>query len=133
MRLLKKEVSKQFFKFCLIGLETTILYYILFILLFYFLKVHYILAAGIAFAIGVAVGFFFNRMLTFNSQFKSFKYIIKYFSINLFSLGFTLIALKFLVEFLKIYPLVSTILLMPITTLINFFGIKLLVFNNKKW
>ena len=34
--LLKKEIIKQFFKFCLVGLESAVVYYLVFLLIFYF-------------------------------------------------------------------------------------------------
>lgn len=133
MGLLKREVTKQFLRFCLIGLETTILYYLIFILLFYFLKIHYLISAAAGFVIGVSVGFFFNRLLTFNYKTKSVITPMGYFLVNLFSLGFTMITLRFLVEFIGIYPMIAIVLLIPITTIINFLGIKMFVFKNKKW
>lgn len=130
---IKREVTKQFLRFCLIGLETTILYYLIFILLFYFLKINYLISAAAGFVTGVSIGFFFNSLLTFNSKTKSIGAPMGYFLVNLFSLGFTMIVLKFLVEFIGIYPMIAIVLLIPVTTIINFLGIKLFVFKNRKW
>lgn len=133
MRLLKREVTKQFLKFCLIGLETTLLYYIIFLLLYHFLNIYYLLSTTIAFVIGAFVGFFFNRLLTFNSKYKSVRYLIEYFLVNLTTLGIMNLLLKILVDYIGLNPLISTASIIPITTLINFFSIKIFVFKNKKW
>ncbi len=131
--LFKKKVSKQFIKFCIIGLESTVLNYLVFLILLYFLFVDYLISAGIGFLSGVFLGFIFNKLYTFNSNKKSVITLPKYFFVYLFSLGFALLSLKFLVEFVGIKPLISNALLIPVTTFINFFGTKILVFKNKEW
>ncbi|VVB78730.1 GtrA-like protein [uncultured archaeon] len=133
MAILKKEVSKQFLKFCLIGLESTVLNYLVFLTMFYFISINYLVSAGTGFVSGVFLGFIFNRLYTFNSKEKSISTIPGYLLVYLFSLVFSLIALKFLSESIMINPLVSNALLIPITTVMNFFGTKIFVFKNKKW
>jgi len=131
--LLKKEVNKQFIKFCLIGLESTVLYYLIFIILFHFLAINYIISAIFAYLIGVHFGFVFNKLLTFGSRKNTLKNYPKYLLANLVTLIILVFGLRFLVESIGIPPLIATIILIPLTTIINFFGIKILVFQNKKW
>jgi len=131
--LLKRDVSKQFIKFALIGLESTILNYLVFLILFYFLSVHYLIAGGSGFIAGVFLGFIFNKLYTFESSQKSSTTLPGYLLVYLFSLIFTIIALKLLVDFVGIDPLISNVFVICITTLINFFGTKILVFKNRKW
>ena len=135
MRLLifKREVSKQFIRFCLIGLESTVLNYLVFLVLFSFLSINYLVAAAIGFIAGTLLGFIFNKIYTFESQRKAQREIAPYFLVYLFSLVFTILAMKFLVDFLLIKPLIANVFVIAITTIINFFGTKIIAFKNKKW
>jgi len=133
MNILKRDVSKQFLRFCIIGLESTILYYLVFILLYNFLFFYYLISAFISFLSGILFGFVFNKLFTFNSKEKDRITFPIYFLVYLFSMIFTLISLKILVDLFNINPLISFALLIPITTLINFFGTKIFAFKNKKW
>lgn len=131
--LLKRDVSRQFIKFCLIGLESTVLNYLVFLILFYYFSINYLFSAGAGFVSGVFVGFIFNKLYTFRSKDSTSKTIPLYFLVYLFSLVVTILGLKFLVESLGIKPLIGTAILIVITTIINFFGTKVLVFKNKRW
>lgn len=129
----KRDVSKQFIRFALVGLESTILYYLIFIVLFNFLDFYYLLSATIAFFSGIVFGFTFNKLYTFGSKERNTIAFPIYFFVYLFSLSFTLLSLRFLVEYINIYPTISMAMLIPITAFINFFGTKILAFKNKKW
>ncbi len=131
--LLKREVSKQFFRFALIGLESTVLNYLVFLVLFHYVGVFYVLASALGFISGTLLGFIFNKLYTFESRANSLVKLPFYFMVYTFSLIFTIVFISFLVEILRINPLVSNLIVMFITTLINFFGTKILVFKNKKW
>jgi len=131
--LFKKDVSKQFIKFCLIGLESTILNYGLFLVLYSFFGVNYLIAGGTGFVFGTVFGYIFNKIYSFQSRRKDLIAFPMYLIVYSFSLVFTLISLKILVDFLGINPLISNLITISITTMMNFFGTKILVFKNKKW
>jgi len=99
----------------------------------YYLSINYLISAGTGFLSGVFIGFIFNKLYTFNSKMTNTSTIPLYFIVYLFTLLFTVGSLKFLVEIINIPPLPANALLIPITTLINFFGTKIFVFRNKKW
>ena len=130
---LRREISKQFLKFCLIGLEKTILTYIIFLILFYFFRVNYMIAAAIGFIIGVLFGFIFDKTYTFNSKRKSATTLPKYFLVYLFTLGFNLVFLRILVETRGINPIISNLISQPFIVLVNFLGTKIFVFKNRTW
>ena len=132
-QLLKREVVKQFLKFCLIGIEITVLSYLIFIILYYFLQVNYMISTGVGFVAGVLLGFLFNKLYTFQSKRKNLVTIPEYFLVYTSTLFFTLSFVGFLVEFLNIKPLLSYLLTQPFIILINFLGLKIIVFKNKKW
>ena len=130
---LKREVSKQFLRFCLVGLESTILNYWLFLILFLFLGVNYLIAGGIGFVSGTAFGYVFNKIYSFQSGRKDSIAFPIYLAVYSFSLVFTIFSLKVLVDFFGINPLISNLITISITTIMNFFGTKIFAFKNKKW
>ena len=132
-RIFEREVTRQFIKFCLVGLECTILNYLIFVVLFKIFFLNYLLSAAIGFIVGVLFGFIFNRVYTFRSDKSSKITLPKYFFVYLISLVTNLLFLRLLVVNGGISPLISNALMLPITTLINFLGTKVLAFQNKKW
>ncbi len=126
-------VTRQFIRFCLVGLESTILTYLLFTILYYFFTTNYLLASAIGFLAGVFLGFIFNKLYTFESNKKSIMTLPQYFMIYLFSLGLNLISIKILVESFFLAPLLAMILVNPAILVVNFFGTKIIVFKNKRW
>lgn len=133
MNILKKDVSKQFLRFCLIGLECAILTYLVFLILYYYLSINYLISSGAGFISGVLFGFMFNKIYTFESKEKSTTVFPPYLLVYFFTFILAIVGLKVLVENFGLNPLISTALLMPVTTFINFFGTKILAFKNKKW
>ncbi len=127
--LFKREVSKQFIRFCVVGLASATLTYLIFII---FLKLLYIFATS-GIILGVLFGFWFNRNFTFGSKKRVLITIPKYLLVYTISWAFNMIALKFLVETERLNPIISNLLITPIIVLINFFGIKIFAFQNKKW
>ncbi len=130
---LKRKITKQFIRFCLVGTEITIFSYIVFISLFYFLRVNYIISAGIGFIAGILLGFVFNKLWTFESRERAITSLPKYFLVYTFTLFFTMVSIYFLVEKGKLNPLLSNFILQPFIILINFFGTKVFAFKNFEW
>ena len=130
---LKKEISKQFRRFVLIGLDCAALYYLMFIIFYNFLNIHYLLSTTLAFIISTSFGFGFNKVYTFSSKLKNIISFPRYILIYSFTLIFTLIFLELLVELFKMPPITAMLILIPITTLINFFATKIVAFRNFKW
>jgi putative flippase GtrA len=133
MGFLKRAVTRQFLKFCLIGLESTILNYLVFLFFYYFLSSHYLLSAGIGFISGTIFGFFFNKVYSFGSRKWINRELPLYFLVYLFSLSLNLLLLKMIVTITPLGSLVSNVLLLPLMTLLNFIGSKIIAFQNKEW
>lgn len=131
--MLRRYVTKQFLRFCLVGVESTILTYLTFILLNNFLEVNYLVSSAAGFIAGVFLGFIFNKDFTFQSNKASLITFPQYLGIYLSSLSFNLISINILVEYFRLLPIISMILVNPLVLLINFFGTKIIVFKNKKW
>lgn len=131
--LLKRDVSRQFIRFCLVGAESTILYYLIFILALYFLSINYTISFAAGFVAGTFFGFIFNKVWTFESERNPSREIGQYFLIYLISFGIGFFSIKFLVDNLGLLPIIANLPTLAITTLINFFGTKIFAFRNKKW
>ncbi|MEK6800869.1 MAG: GtrA family protein, partial [Nanoarchaeota archaeon] len=63
--LLRREITRQAMVFVLIGLTSTVLNYLIFLIFFAIFSINYLLSAGIGFMAGVVFGFGFNKTLTF--------------------------------------------------------------------
>ena len=133
LSLFKRKVSRQFVRFCLVGLESTILNYGIFVVLYSFFGINYLIAGGTGFVSGTVFGYIFNKIYSFQSRRKDTIAFPIYFVVYSFSLVFTIISLKVLVDFFGINPLISNLITIIITTIINFFGTKIFAFKDKKW
>lgn len=133
MIFIKRPVFHQFLKFCLVGLESAVAYYFVFLLLNYILKINYLIASAVGFISGTLVGYKFNKIFSFDSKLRNTITLPIYLAVYSFSLIFTIFSMKYLVEILKITPIISILIVIFFTTIINFFGVKMLAFKNKKW
>ncbi len=131
--LLKKEISKQFMRFCFVGIESAVLTFLVFIILFNFLLVNYIFAFAGGFIAGTFFGFIFNKIWSFKSKRESKKEVGLYFLIYTISLIVGIFFIKFLVNSFELNPIIANIPVLALTTIINFFGTKIFVFKNAKW
>jgi len=121
--------QKQIFKFAVVGFFTTILNYAFFYTLYDAFKVNYLISAAIGFIIGVAAGFLLNKRWTFSSKKNINSEIYYYFSVYTFTLIIGLSSLQFLVSNLNQDPKLANITAIAITSIINFIGVKIMVFK----
>lgn len=129
----KREITRQFLMFCLVGAECTILNYFVFLVLLGTFSINYLFSAGAGFIAGVLFGFIFNKVISFRSKKSSSKTLPRYFLVYLISLILNLGLLKVLVEVLRFGPIVSNLVIAPLIVLLNFLGTKLVAFGNKEW
>ena len=122
-------MMKQFSKFIVIGIISTIINYTVFYLLLSVFSFHYLLSASIGFLSGVLAGFRFNKTWTFEVTQKRKRYLMKYLTTYTISLGLGLCFLEFLVQGLDIIPEVANIITIALTTCTNFIGTKFWVFQ----
>ena len=125
----------QFGRFVVVGVISTIVNYSTFYALYKLLEVNYLIASSVGFMAGVGVGYFINKSWTFeytlSSPIVNSKLVVKYYLVYGFSLLLSLGFLKITVAYFKVDPIVANLLAIGITTITNFCGIKLLVFNLK--
>lgn len=126
-------VSEQFLKFCLVGSESTVLNYLVFLVFLSFFGVNYLLAAALGFISGVFFGFIFNRGFTFRSHVSKSSSLPKYLLIYFLTLIINVSLLKFFVESSLFTPVIANLILMPPIIVLNFLGTKIIAFEDKRW
>lgn len=133
MEILNREITRQAGLFAFIGITSTVLNYLVFLLLLSYFNQNYLMSASIGFISGVLFGYGFNRILTFQSNKKIEVTLPKYFMVYFFSLFVNLTFLYLLVNYININPVWANLILAPFIIIINFFGTKLIAFENRKW
>lgn len=126
----RSEDSKRIFKFiCVGGLNTVIGYGAFFILSLY---LNYLVALVIAHFIGVTNSYLWNKYWTF--QVKKFRLaeFVKFNIVYLFALGANMLILYVAVERLAFNPRLGQLIVLPIVTLLSYFGHKYWSFHSTK-
>ena len=130
---LARPLIKQATLFLIVGSLTTALNYAIFFILYKLFSVHYLVSSISGYLAGLSLGYVWNRKYTFKADNSIKKSAAAYLIVNAFSIIFISLALPFLVENDYAGPLFANFVLLIITTIINFFGSKIIAFENKKW
>jgi len=120
-------------KFCIVGFASVVMNYLVFFILLSLFSVNYLISAVTGSLSGIFLGFGFNRKFTFKSQKTIKKALPPYLMVYFVSLLFQIISLRILVESGLLAPITANIILLPFIIFINFFGTKLLSFQNYQW
>ena len=122
--------AKQFQKFLGVGLISTAINYGLFFISFRFFHIHYIVSSVVGYCSGVLFGFSVNRSWTFRSlETRKYRELFFYLMVYFSSLILSILFLRFLVLTLYLSPLLANIFAIGLSTVTNFLGCKLLVFQ----
>ncbi len=125
-----KKATKQFIMFAIIGSFSTVVNYLIFYILLKW-GLYYLVSSAVGFLTGFFISFTFNKKYTFASRGNTKAEIIKYFLVVLFSLGASLLLLRFLVSSLLINSLIANIFSIGLSTILNFTGAKFIVFKRQ--
>ena len=124
-----KETIVQFIKFCIIGVSNTLIQLGIYYLLLYF-NVYYLLANIIAFIFAVLNSYFWNRKFTFSKNKTTVFTIVRLYAFY----GITTLLgtglLYFFVDIIGLSKIISPVINIGITTIINFFLNKYFVFKD---
>jgi len=120
--------STEFLRFLLIGVSSAVLTTLVYAVLVA-LKFHYIIASGLAWALGVAYSFVLNKRFTFRAGGDARAQAARTVLVYILQLGVTWSGLAFLVEVLKLHPYVAYLINTIPPPLISFFGLKLFAFR----
>ncbi len=131
--LVKKIISKQFFRFCLVGGFNTVLIFYLYFLLTRKLHLYYLSANTIGFFIGVTNSFFLNKRWTFkNKEQQTHKQYLKFWLMALCGLGLNAIIIFLLVDYVQLYDFFAMVIATGIILFWNFFMGRHWVFKVKQ-
>lgn len=123
-------LKKQFVRFIIIGVFSTVVNYLAFYLLFHQASFNYMLASAFGFILGVVVGYSLNKYWTFEvGRDAQDQFVYKYGAVYLASLLLGLLFLKFLVGSLDLPPDFANFVTIGLTTCTNFIGVKYFVFK----
>lgn len=122
-------LKRQFAKFIVVGVFSTIINYGFFYFLYEFLGIYYLTSAASGFIAGVLAGYGFNKKWTFGIKETKEQYVYKYYMTYMVSLILSMFVLKFLVSQMSLTPEVANLLTIGFTTVTNFIGIKAWVFK----
>jgi len=119
-------------RFAITGGLSTLVNYGLFFSLYTFAHSHYTVAYIAGYLAGVVVGFLLNKRWTFESRHTSVRTEIpRYLALYIVTLLIGTGVLSLLVEIGGIDPRISNILVLGLTTVLNFIGASLFVFKKK--
>lgn len=126
--------TPAFLKFLVIGGISTILNYAVFFLLFHRFAIYYVLASAAGYVAGVVVGYLFNRHWTFAADkalHRQSREFMLYCTVYVISLLTSLLLLAALVDWLGLDARVANGLVIAVSTLINFIGLRFMVFKQR--
>lgn len=123
-------MQRQFIRFIVIGVLSTIVNYLFFFILYKYYSVYYILASAIGFLSGVIAGYSLNKSWTFEITTNQDRYFYKYLVVYFTSLLLSVMILKVLVSGFLLSPELANIITIGVTTCTNFLGVKYLVFKS---
>jgi len=130
-KVLENEGTRQIVKFVLVGILNTAIGYGLFFVLSYFLN--YLLAVVISHFIGVTNSYLWNKYWTFRTNQKNqLVEFVRFNAVYLVLLGTNLVLLWSLVNLLRFDPRIGQMIVLPITTMISFFGHKYWSFKKSR-
>ena len=127
----KKKIIVEFLKFSFVGLVGTFVNIFILYTLTERFKVYYVISSLFAFVVAVSVNFIFNKIWTFNEKiyYKTIKEFISFLIVSLFALSINILFLYIFTEYLGIYYIVSQIIAIGISLVINFIGNKIWTFH----
>lgn len=122
-------VSRQFFRFIVTGVISTILNYAVFYILLTALLIPYLISSAVGFLSGMFLGYRLNRDWTYQAKSQQNQHMPRYVLLYIFSLMAGLGFLRALVSLAGIPPEIANVATIALTTMINFAGTKLWVFK----
>jgi putative flippase GtrA len=122
-------IKKDFFRFLLIGVFSTLINYFVFYGLYGLIGLNYLFSSMVGFIVGVFVGYRFNQAWTFERT-DCFRYeLYRYLFVYLFSLLLAIFLLKILVERFNFLPEIVNFFMIFLTACTNFLGVKYWAFK----
>lgn len=122
-------MNNTFSRFIIIGGVATAINYAVFYTLYALQLLHYAPASATGYCSGLIVGYFFNKAWTFEIKHHSLGGVTKYLTTYIISLLLGLGCLTLLVDIIGIPAWLANILVIGLTTVTNFCGLKFWAFK----
>lgn len=133
--MLKKYINRETISYLIFGVMTTMVDYVVYIVLTKMLGMEYLTAQNIAWSAAVLFAFVTNKIFVFQSMEFRFLALLKEFVnfvlARLASGIFNFFGLKFLVEIQKMNDLAAKVLLSVMVIVMNYFFSKWFIFKKK--
>lgn len=122
--------NQTFLRFLIVGVFASIINLLCFYILFYKLNIFETLSYSISYIVGVATGYFFNKKWSFNYKNNTNKSLFsKYLLVYTFNLFIGMGIFELVLILSSIEELLVQFIVIIITAISNFFGIKIFVFK----
>lgn len=127
----KKEIALEFSKFAFVGLVGTLINISILYILTEYYDLYYLISAFFAFIIALTSNFILNKIWTFKEKiyYKIIRAYLSFFFVSFFALLINIFFLYVFTEFIGIYYIVSQIIAIGISLMINFIGNKIWTFQ----
>jgi len=123
----------SFFRFLVVGVFASIINFLCFCILFYQLNIYDTLSYSISYVLGVVIGYVFNKKWAFNYKNNDNKTLFtKYFLVYTFNLFLGMGVFKLVLIMSNIEEMIIQPIVIIITAVFNFLGLKTLVFRGLK-
>ncbi|HOV08860.1 MAG TPA: GtrA family protein [Spirochaetota bacterium] len=117
-----REEFIRIFRFGIIGVLNTIVFFVLFFILFNVMKLHYLSATSIAYILATINSFVFNRSWTFESYGDTNRKFVKFFIVNILSIIVNSLSMFVLVDLIHLHPWLSQFITICFTMCVNYLG-----------
>ena len=125
-------IERHLPKFLIVGVIGTVINYLVFYLIYSIWNVHYILACIVGYISGLFLGFYLNKEWTFKRNdhvFSGKSLVLRYMCLYGFTLVVAVLVLYLITEIANVDPLFGYIVSIFCSTVINFYGLKYVVFR----
>lgn len=127
----KKDTIMQFVRFAMVGVIGTFVNIFILYLLTEYYNIYYMVSAFFGFIVAATINFILNKIWTFGESLKTNltqKYA-QFFIVSLIALTVNIIFLYIFTEYFKVYYIVSQIIAIGLSLIINFIGNKIWTFR----
>lgn len=134
IKILKFQITKEFLKFAIVGVANTLIHLSVLYILTEFFSVYYILSSFLAFLVAVTNSFVFNTLWTFKKDIKhntATRYS-KFFVVSVITALANLFFLYIFTEVAGLWYMLSQIIAIALTLMMNFIGNKFWTFKENE-
>ncbi len=134
VKIFKFQITREFIKFAIVGVTNTLIHLSILYVLTEFFSVWYILSSFLAFLVAVTNSFIFNTLWTFKKDIKhktTTRYG-KFFIVSVITALLNLFFLYVFTEYIGLWYMLSQLVAIVLTLMMNFIGNKFWTFKENE-